>query len=309
MSKHTQATFLEKPVLHQAIARDLYSSELPSNLELFGDRPSRPFINSIRDHGVLEPILVRELPRTGLVNRNYEVLDGRRRIMAWRAVKEDYELRWEQGEDMAIALAPFATIPAMIYNSLDDYLAHEMALIGNTQRSANIVSDLQSIKALLLAGKSPEGIRKQTGMSASTYAARCQLLKLSSGLMQALEKKEISSNLATAASKLTPLLQEQLLERLEGEGKLTATALREIRSVASRAATDELQQAVFDSNEEAIGYIDKNGDIVLLENSELAGIAKQIEELKGKIPKYARRLHMYLDAIIADAEFRQMKGE
>ena len=64
---------------------------------------------SIREHGVLQPILVRPLPE----NR-YQLIAGERR---WRASKE----------------AGLATIPALV-EDIDDETALEIAIIENLQR-------------------------------------------------------------------------------------------------------------------------------------------------------------------------------
>ena len=78
----------------------------------FAPQELEELANSIREKGVLQPILVRSV--TGKSNQ-YEIIAGERR---WRASK----------------IAGLAEIPALVKN-LDENSAAEIALIENVQRS------------------------------------------------------------------------------------------------------------------------------------------------------------------------------
>ena len=84
-----------------------------------GDQPRKSFdenalqvlADSIREHGVIQPIVVREI---GVLEDNYEIIAGERR---WRAAK----------------MAGLDEIPAVVMTG-DDLKIAEVALIENVQR-------------------------------------------------------------------------------------------------------------------------------------------------------------------------------
>src|SRR4029434_5271358 len=61
--------------------RDVPLAEFPPNDELMGPAPDRALVDSVRDFGVLDPVL---LERHESLRRPYVVRDGRRRIKAAR---------------------------------------------------------------------------------------------------------------------------------------------------------------------------------------------------------------------------------
>lgn len=84
----------------------------PNNMQprkSFNDTKMEELMNSIREKGVVQPILVRQK------EKGYEIIAGERR---WRAAKN----------------LGFETIPAIIKNDISDILSFEIALIENIQR-------------------------------------------------------------------------------------------------------------------------------------------------------------------------------
>lgn len=102
--------------------------------------------NSIREKGVLQPILVRSV--TGRANQ-YEIIAGERR---WRASQ----------------LAGLAEIPALVKN-LDENSAAEIALIENVQRAdLNAIEEAAAYENLMKkAGYSHEDVSRLIGKSVS----------------------------------------------------------------------------------------------------------------------------------------------
>lgn len=102
--------------------------------------------NSIREKGVLQPILVRSV--VGRTNQ-YEIIAGERR---WRASK----------------LAGLAEIPALVKN-LDENSAAEIALIENVQRAdLNAIEEAAAYENLMKkAGYSHEDVSRLIGKSVS----------------------------------------------------------------------------------------------------------------------------------------------
>ena len=100
-----------------------------------GDQPRKTFdenalqvlADSIREHGVIQPIVVREI---GVLEDNYEIIAGERR---WRAAK----------------MAGLDEIPAVIMTG-DELKIAEVALIENVQRKdLNPIEEAMAYKALI----------------------------------------------------------------------------------------------------------------------------------------------------------------
>ena len=112
---------------------------------------------SIRDKGVLQPILVRPSPRTP---GEYEIVAGERR---WRAAQ-------------AVGLA---VIPALV-RTLDDGRALEIAIVENVQRAdLNAMEEAQGYRALIdRFGHTQDKVAAAVGKSRSHVANTMRLLQL-----------------------------------------------------------------------------------------------------------------------------------
>jgi ParB family chromosome partitioning protein len=130
-----------------------------------GDQPRKNFdenalqmlADSIREHGVIQPIAVREL---GAMSENYEIIAGERR---WRAAK----------------MAGLDEIPAIILTG-DDLKIAEISLIENVQREdLNPIEEALAYKALIERfGLKQEEVARQVGKSRSAVANMLRLLEL-----------------------------------------------------------------------------------------------------------------------------------
>lgn len=128
---------------------------------------------SIRDKGVLQPLLVR--PR----GEHFEIVAGERR---WRAAQ----------------LAGLTEVPVMI-RDLADRDALEIAIVENLQREdLGPLEEARAYQTLLDQGLNQEGVAKAVGKGRSTVANALRLLSLPSGALTALENGEISAGHARA---------------------------------------------------------------------------------------------------------------
>ncbi|HPQ60941.1 MAG TPA: ParB/RepB/Spo0J family partition protein [Syntrophales bacterium] len=125
--------------------------------------------SSIRDSGVLQPILVRRQ------NRGYEIIAGERR---WRAAQA----------------AGLKTVPVVI-RDVDDRQTAEITLIENLQREdLNPVEEAQGYRTLHdTFHLSHEEIAARVGKDRSTVSNFLRLLKLPAPIRDGLVKKEISA--------------------------------------------------------------------------------------------------------------------
>ncbi len=132
--------------------------------------------NSIREHGVIQPIIVAQSSYSG----QYTLIAGERRLEASR-------------------LAGLATVPAIVREASEQQLL-EVALVENIQRS-----DLGPLETALaykhLAddfGLSHEAIAAKVGKKRVTVTNTMRLLRLPQKLLEALSAEEISEGHARA---------------------------------------------------------------------------------------------------------------
>ena len=126
--------------------------------------------SSIAAHGILQPILVRDLK-----NGSYEIIAGERR---WRASK----------------LAGLSEVPVIIMEA-DEIAASQIALIENIQREdLNPYEEAEAYRSLVDDfGVSQEEISKMVGKSRPAIANSLRLLDLPKEVIELLTKKELSA--------------------------------------------------------------------------------------------------------------------
>lgn len=142
----------------------------------FEEESLQELADSIKTHGVLQPILVRENEQTGM----YEIIAGERR---WRASK----------------IAGINEIPAVIFDG-DDLKAAQVALIENIQREdLNPLEEALGYRDLIERfGLTQEQVAAQVGKSRPTITNLMRLLDLPEGVLEMLRDGKISSGHARA---------------------------------------------------------------------------------------------------------------
>ncbi len=150
---------------------------------------------SIRDKGVLQPILVRPSPsRDG----EFEIVAGERR---WRAAQR----------------AGLTAIPALV-RTLGDLEAFEIAIIENIQRAdLNSIEEARAYASLMgQLGVTQEEAAKRLGKSRSHVANTMRLLQLPPGVQDHLIAKRLTAGHARAL--LTAENAEALADKIVAEG-------------------------------------------------------------------------------------------
>lgn len=146
---------------------------------IFNEKAIEELAQTIRTHGMIQPIIVRKLEEN-----DYEIIVGERR---WRAVKL---LEWE-------------TLPAIIREMTDTETA-SVALIENLQREELTVIEEAHAYAKLLKMHSltQEALAQRLGKNQSTIANKLRLLKLPEPVQQAILDKSITERHARALIKV-----------------------------------------------------------------------------------------------------------
>ena len=163
----------------------------------FDDVKIQELADSIKKHGVLSPILVREV---GL--DRFEVIAGERRVRASK-------------------IAGLKTIPSLI-NQKEDQEALEAALIENLQREdLNPVEEARGYDRLKREFELTQGeIAKATGKARSTVANSMRILSLSSKILDMISQGALERGHAKILSSLETTKAEQLAETIS-QKKLT----------------------------------------------------------------------------------------
>ena len=154
---------------------------------------------SVREYGVLQPLLVRLDEQGG-----YELIAGERRLRASK-------------------LAGRATVPVIVVEMSDQEVA-EVGLIENLQREdLHFLEEAESYKQLLgFFGLTAEKLAERLGKSASSVSGRLRLLKLEPAVRDAVVQSGISEKHAQALLKLgNAAAQLAAIQRI-GEANLTA---------------------------------------------------------------------------------------
>ena len=185
-------------------AADTVTSALPiSQIEPFSGQPRKNFdpealaelAESIREHGIIQPLTVRKLS-----SGYYQIIAGERR---WRAAKQ----------------AGLKEVPVVIIEA-DDRKAMELAMIENLQREdLNPMEEAQGFQALMdQYNMTQEQVAERVGKSRSAVANTLRLLALSPAVGKLLEENKLSAGHARALLPLAGKAQVQAAQLVVEQG-------------------------------------------------------------------------------------------
>ena len=187
----------------------------------FHEKNINELAESIREHGVIQPIVVRK------ISDKYEIIAGERRFKA-------------------SVLANKKTIPALVVN-LNDQDAAEVALIENVQRQdLTPIEEAVSYKKILDMGMTQEQLASKLGKTQSTVANKLRLLNLDEEVQEALLEHKISERHARSLLKLpTNKDQVQILHKIIEERltvRKTDQAIKEYMEQIPHSHTEEKEE-------------------------------------------------------------------
>ena len=167
---------------------DLYLDDIIPNRfqprEVFDEKALKELSDSIREHGVIQPIIVRK------IGDKYEIIAGERRYKA-------------------SALAGLTKIPAIIRN-LDDKETSKVALLENLQRQdLTAIEEARTYQKILeLDSMTQEELAKTMGKSQAAIANKLRLLALPDEVQEALLTNQISERHARSLLNLSNSQQQ-----------------------------------------------------------------------------------------------------
>ena len=171
--------------------------------EVFDENALKELAVSIKEHGVIQPIIVRN------VNGKYEIIAGERRYKA-------------------SALAGLTKIPAII-RDLDDKESSKVALLENLQRrNLNPIEEARTYQKILeIDQMTQEELAKTMGKSQSAVANKIRLLSLPEEVQDSLLKEEISERHARTLLNIPDAKQQKEMLKKVIDNKMSVRLLEE----------------------------------------------------------------------------------
>ncbi len=163
-------------------------------------------VASIREHGLLQPILIRPL------TQGFEIVAGHRRFQACRSLRYRFV--------------------ACKIREMSDKNAYEIQLTENMQRKAmDAIEEAEAFRRYVIdfgwGGVSE--LAKKIGMSEEYVSHRINLLKLPSSLKERIAANKLNVSCAIELSNIPFEAQSEIIEQ-ESDNNLTVRQIREIKS-------------------------------------------------------------------------------
>lgn len=178
----------------------------------FDDAALAQLAESIRQHGIIQPLTVRKLS-----SGYYQIIAGERR---WRAAR----------------LAGLSEVPAIVIEA-DDRKAAELAMIENLQREdLNPIEEAAGYQTLIQQyHMTQEEAAQRVGKSRSAVANTLRLLDLTPTVQKQIKAGELSAGHARALVPLTPSLQAKAADAIIQGG----LSVRQAEALAKRLAAEK----------------------------------------------------------------------
>ena len=196
-----------------------------SQIEPFAGQPRRRFdedalqdlADSIREHGIIQPLTVRRLS-----SGYYQIIAGERR---WRAAR----------------IAGLAEVPAIVIEA-DDRKMTELSLIENLQREdLDPIEEAEGYKTLMDNYQlTQEEAAERVGKSRSAVANSLRLLGLCPEVRQMLQSGVLSGGHARALLPLKASLQLEAAKTVASQG----LSVRQTEALAKRLSTAKEEKAL-----------------------------------------------------------------
>jgi ParB family chromosome partitioning protein len=191
--------------------------------EVFDEKALKELAVSIKEHGVIQPIIVRN------VNGKYEIIAGERRYKA-------------------SALAGLTKIPAII-RDLDDKESSKVALLENLQRkNLNPIEEARTYQKILeIDQMTQDELAKTMGKSQSAVANKIRLLSLPDVVQDALLKEQISERHARTLLNVPDAKKQKEMLKKVIDNKMSVRSLEdEIKKLYPKENKEESEEVPTD---------------------------------------------------------------
>ena len=187
----------------------------------FDEETLAELADSIREHGIIQPLTVRKLS-----SGYYQIIAGERR---WRAAR----------------LAGLSEVPAIVIEA-DDRKAAELAMIENLQREdLNPMEEAAGFQSLIENyHMTQEEAAQRVGKSRSAVTNALRLLSLAPSVAAMVEDGRLSAGHARALLTLSPALQEKTAETIVHTG----LSVRQTEALVKRLQAEKKEKPQKDPN-------------------------------------------------------------
>ena len=215
--KKTEGSFSDLFLDNGSIGAEGVSTLRLSEIEPDKEQPRKQFnketlqqlADSISEHGVIQPLIVRSLPNGG-----YQIVAGERR---WRAAK----------------MAGLSEVPAVVRDDLTEEEAMQLTMIENLQREdLNPVEEALGYKALLdKSGITQDQLAKALGKARSSITNSLGLLTMPNAVQELLRNGSLTVGHCKALKKIKDEAVMIELAHKTAEGELS---VRQVEAIARR---------------------------------------------------------------------------
>ena len=188
----------------------------------FDDESLQELADSISQHGIIQPLTVRQLS-----SGYYQIIAGERR---WRAAR----------------LAGLQEVPVIVIEA-DDRKAAELAMIENLQREdLNPMEEAAGFQSLIESyHMTQEEAAQRVGKSRSAVTNALRLLGLTPSVRKLVEEGKLSAGHARALVPLSPSLQESAANAIVSGG----LSVRQTEALVKRLSAEKIEAQVKDPDE------------------------------------------------------------
>jgi len=221
----------------------------------FNDETIAELATSIKEQGLLQPIVVRKIS-----GQKYQIISGERRF---RALKH---LSWQDA-------------PVIIRDDVDDKKMLELALVENIQREnlSDIETALSLKKLVDEYGYTHEQLSERFGKSRTLITNTLRLLKLPETIQNMVRDERISTGHARALLGIdNPILQAQLAQEIIKKSLSVREVEKKVSQILDRKSKKD------DASEKTIGALAQIYFSVLEDIKKLHGFDLNIVEKDGK---------------------------
>ena len=195
---------------------------------IFDEEKLQELAESIREHGIIQPLTVRKLS-----SGYYQIIAGERR---WRAAK----------------LAGLYEVPVSIIEA-DDRKAMELAMIENLQREdLNPMEEAEGYRCLVeLYDMTQEQAAQRVGKSRSAVANAMRLLQLNQDIRLLVENEDLSAGHARALLPLPADLQNEAVKSILAN----ALSVRQTEQLVKRLLSQQEKPEKEQPDPYAVNYV------------------------------------------------------
>ena len=217
MARKTEGSFsdlfMDNSLSDEESVTTLRLSEIEPNKnqprKSFDSDALKQLADSIVEHGVIQPLLVRSLP-----SGNYVIIAGERR---WRASK----------------MAGLSEIPVVIRDDISDERAAQIAMIENLQReNLNPIEEALGYKEIIdKHGLTQDKLARALGKARSSIANSLGLLTMPNGVQELLRQGLLSAGHCKALKKVK---DDALMTELAHKAANGELSVRQVEQIAKR---------------------------------------------------------------------------